>query len=254
MEKLLSLQKLTSKVVTACTGILHLESLRNNTADAVSVNNNLLHLLGQCEQNLVVVEAAGPYSLTSAEKNLAKMLPPSQAVDLAWLQSAENQVSNQIIGSTTLLGNEKNKQAAAFLSIKAATADLRAMLTAHHSLMSSVRPLLRTLSKVNFTVEFVGSLLRNSLFQLGEGREALAKYVAKYKNFSEEFSTVVQCLAMEELDPNQGKALLHQLGSLEKMIGTCNFTIQIMCHSNEKFLRSNLPRTNGNSISKPSGR
>jgi hypothetical protein len=56
-------------------------------------------------------------------------------------------------------------------------------------------------------------------FQLGEGREALAKYVAKYKNFSEEFSTVVQCLAMEELDPNQGKALLHQLGSLEKMIG-----------------------------------
>jgi hypothetical protein len=24
---------------------------------------------------------------------------------------------------------------------------------------------------------------------------------------------------MEELDPNQGRALLHQLGSLEKMIG-----------------------------------
>jgi hypothetical protein len=149
MEKLLSLQQLTSKVVSACTGILHLESLRNNTADAVSVNNNLLHLLGQCEQNLVVVEAAGPYSLTSAEKNLAKMLPLNQAVDLSWLQSAENQVSNQIISSTTLLANEKNKQAAAFLSIKAATADLRAMLTAHHSLMSSVRPLLRTLSKVD---------------------------------------------------------------------------------------------------------
>lgn len=139
---------LTAKVVTACSGILHLESLRNNTAEAVTVNNNLLQLLGQCEQNLVVVEAAGPYSLTSVEKNLAKMLPPNQAVDLPWLQSAENQVSNQIISSTTLLANEKSKQATAFLSIKAATAELRATLTAHHSLMSSVRPLLRTLSKV----------------------------------------------------------------------------------------------------------
>jgi len=152
MEKLTNLQLLTSKVVATSSGILHLESLRNNTSDAVAINNNFGLLLGQCEQNLVVVEAAGPYSLTSVEKNLAKMLPPNQVVDMSWVQSAENQVSAEIMTSTTKLGNEKTKQAAIFNSIKVATAELRAVLTSHHSLMSSVRPLLRTLSKVVFSL------------------------------------------------------------------------------------------------------
>ncbi|XP_059470336.1 serine/threonine-protein kinase SMG1 isoform X2 [Neocloeon triangulifer] len=199
-EKLLGLQVLSSKIVTACSGILHLESLRNNTQEALAVNTSLLQLLGKCEQNLVVVEAAGPYSLTSVEKNLAKLLVPNQSVDTAWLQSAEKQVSNQIINSTTQLMSEKTKQSAAFAEIKSTTAELRSVLTNHHSLMSSVRPLLRTLAKP------------------GEGRETLGKYVGQYKNFSEEFSAVVQCLALDELDPNQGKALLHQLSALEKMI------------------------------------
>ncbi|CAB3374703.1 Hypothetical predicted protein [Cloeon dipterum] len=199
-ELLSRLQVLSADVQSASSGILHLESMRSsNSPEVNAANSALLQLLAQCEQNLATVEAAGPYSLTLVEKRLALLLG-GQPVDAAWLRSAEAQVAAQIVSNTTQLATDKTRQIAAFSEIKSYTEELRLVLQNHHSLMSGVRPLLKTLAKP------------------GEGRETLGNYISHYKHFSEEITAVLQCLDMEELEPKQMQVLLKQLSTSEEAI------------------------------------
>lgn len=148
-----------------CNAILHYESMRIRTKDALESDQQFLNLVSQWEKSCMMAQSCAT-AVTPVEEALVELLDPEGPIDHTWLSNVAgiidemtDQVQHEIgtaektiINSQDILHNCSHK--------------LRSLMSTHHRMATDVRGLLRSTLKVD-----------------GVHTAPIKDYLKKYKDF-----------------------------------------------------------------------
>lgn len=182
-------RKKATEVVSLCQGILHLEALRTRTSEASASDTNFLSLINKCSETCMMMESTNS-SVTETEILLmnTKGAGESQRIDRKWLEECRANIQSQ----TEMLRQEAEKLHkdvdTAQDAIKDEVTAIKTILTTHHKLMSDIRTILKSMSKLEEQDEGDSPVFNG-----------IREYLCVYKNFSENLAMVLKLVLMEDM-------------------------------------------------------
>ncbi|XP_062590366.1 serine/threonine-protein kinase SMG1-like isoform X1 [Saccostrea cucullata] len=182
-------RKGATEVVSLCQGILHLEALRTRTSEASASDTNFLNLINKCSETCLMMESTNS-SVTDTEILLmsTKSSGENQRIDKKWLEECKVDVQTQIDSLCQEADKLHKDVEAAKDAIKDEVMAIKTILTTHHKLMSDIRTILKSMSKLEEQDEGDSPVF-----------SGIREYLVVYKNFSETLAMVLKTVLMEDM-------------------------------------------------------
>ncbi|KAK2716792.1 hypothetical protein QYM36_007065 [Artemia franciscana] len=186
---------LTNSMNIATKGVVHFESMRTRTKEAIGKDAEFRDLIEKCKEVCLLGESC-PTHLTTAEISLLRLVPPDRPIDMTWLTKADSVVSNSLRKARERL-NEMNLALQESVDrVRSDATHLRENVNDHHNVISSMRALLKQMGKTETNVQ---------------------QYLLEYKSYSELCSIVIKNLT-SDLDLQKVKSAKEALESMERKI------------------------------------
>lgn len=214
-------QALATVVANTCAAILRHEALRTRTTEALSNDEIMLKMIEQCEETSSWLAGCAEY-VSPAEESLLKLMTPDYSNDPKSLQKLETKISENIESMKNNMQSLGESLFVARQNYEGKLHRLRSLLGNHHSLMTEVRHLLKSMVKFEEC-----------------SSSGLPQFLDKYKRFSEEVSFINKQLSVQEPDHltqdiESAKALLQKLP--EKIVDIYN---ELIGFASDENLREN---------------
>lgn len=174
-----------NQVTFLCSTILHFESLRTRTAEALSLDTALFDLIKQCQQ-MCSFASQFSSSVSDLELRLLKRLATSLEHPIGsseWLSSAHKQLT-QDLSTQRAAQTEKEQQIEAVCeTIQTLVDNIKTVLTGHNKLLADVKHLLKAMAK-------------DEEAALGDNEDvayedSVRQFLAEYKSWQDNIQTVL---------------------------------------------------------------
>merc|ERR550517_203352 len=160
------------------------EALRTSTAEARASDHQFLGILSLCRESCVAASEASntAVGLSPEEMHLLDLNPPKERVDKFWIRQTESLIAERVKAVQEAAAGQNRKFSELARVIQEQGGRLKDVCTVHHKLMADVAVLLRTIAR-----------MENFHFP------AIPKFLARYKEYSEEVGNLVREVVGEEL-------------------------------------------------------
>ncbi|XP_048758488.2 serine/threonine-protein kinase SMG1-like [Ostrea edulis] len=182
-------RKKATEVVSLCQGILHLEALRTRTSEAAASDANFMSLINKCSETCVMMESTHS-SVTDTEILLmnTKNSGENQRIDRKWLEECKADIQVQMDTLRQEADKLQKDVDTAKDAIKDEVTAIKTILTTHHKLMSDIRTILKSMSKLEEQDEADSPVFNG-----------IREYLVVYKNFSENLAMVLKIVLVEDM-------------------------------------------------------
>lgn len=138
-----------SKAMTASANtVIHHESLRTTTIEALNSDSFLMALLGECQQSAQLQEAqAANQELGELEHSIFNLNPPEDLIGSEWIKQTADIVAHRVKLAQKETNDEQDKLKTLYHHLQTKVMDFKRTLTSHQKLMADVGALLRTIDK-----------------------------------------------------------------------------------------------------------
>ncbi|XP_039285302.1 serine/threonine-protein kinase SMG1-like [Nilaparvata lugens] len=193
-ERVVAEQQLASVVGGLCSTVLMHEALRTRTSEALTNDANFIQLVEECEKSCYLGMNLN-VELSAVEEGLVRLLPPPPTghIDWAWINKAEQIISESVSSLMQLMGVHKAGRGLALEAVKQKAAVVH-RLNAH----TRIRALLKTMVKFEDT-----------------GMVGLNDYFVRYKAYCERlYALTKDLLASEELTADRVHSAINQIAAI----------------------------------------
>ncbi|XP_050541278.1 serine/threonine-protein kinase SMG1 [Daktulosphaira vitifoliae] len=169
-------QSLCTSLLTVVSSLLQTESLFTRTSEAISADISFLQLVEDYQKACFMVSNIG-ISITPEEENLMKVVPlPQGPIEWSWLNDTVNIISDNVQKLVATQEPLRSKINHIQKCINEQSIILKSTLTSHNKIMSDIRSLLKSLTKI----DNVGT--------------ASINYMSKYSNYIEKLMSLIELL------------------------------------------------------------
>ncbi|GCC18493.1 hypothetical protein chiPu_0017960 [Chiloscyllium punctatum] len=196
-----------NQVTFLCSTILHFESLRTRTPEALSLDAALFDLIKRCQQ-MCSFASQFSSSVSDLELRLLKRLATSLEHPIGsseWLSSAHKQLT-QDMSTQRAVQSEKEQQIEAVCeTIQTLVDNIKTVLTGHNKLLADVKHLLKAMAK-------------DEEAALGDNEDvpyedSVRQFLAEYKSWQDNIQTVLFTIvqAMGQLRSQEHVEMLQEI-------------------------------------------
>ncbi|XP_048465617.1 serine/threonine-protein kinase SMG1 [Rhincodon typus] len=196
-----------NQVTFLCSTILHFESLRTRTPEALSLDAALFDLIKRCQQ-MCSFASQFSSSVSDLELRLLKRLASSLEHPIGsseWLSSAHKQLT-QDMSTQRAVQSEKEQQIEAVCeTIQTLVDNIKTVLTGHNKLLADVKHLLKAMAK-------------DEEAALGDNEDvpyedSVRQFLAEYKSWQDNIQTVLFTIvqAMGQLRSQEHVEMLQEI-------------------------------------------
>merc|ERR550517_743622 len=177
------------------------EALRTSTAEARASDHQFLGILSLCRESCVAASEASntAVGLSPEEMHLLDLNPPKERVDKFWIRQTESLIAERVKAVQEAAAGQNRKFSELARVIQEQGGRLKDVCTVHHKLMADVAVLLRTIAR-----------MENFHFP------AIPKFLARYKEYSEEVGNLVREVVGEELGLERGREVVAGLENVRE--------------------------------------
>ncbi|GAB6021589.1 Serine/threonine-protein kinase smg1 [Chamberlinius hualienensis] len=180
-QLVMGLSKTSNDVTNVCGSILHLETMRGSTPEALTTDTNNLKLINRCKEGCLMEENCHSVVSTLEEKLLNVMPLEKHSLSSDWIKSVANCIAVRVVEVQSHLNQQKLEKIAASEAVKKQMMNICTYLATHHRLMNEVRSILKSMSKFE-----------------EQTNKGIRLYIISYKAFSEQFASLVKDSLAEE--------------------------------------------------------
>ncbi|CAI6351779.1 unnamed protein product [Macrosiphum euphorbiae] len=192
-------QNLCSSILTVVSSLLQTESLFTRTSEAISADISFLQLVEDYQKACYMATNIG-ISITPEEETLIKVVPiPQGPIEWTWLNNTVHIISDNVQQLMAAQEPLRSEIACIQILIKEQLNVLKSTLTSHNKIISDVRLLLKSLTKI----DNVGT--------------ASINYLTKYCSYLDHLMSLIEQLTIiNEPTIQQVNVLLESIQSLHK--------------------------------------
>ena len=148
VENMKSIMTLSKAMSASANTMIHYESLRTTTREALSSDSFVMSLFSECQQSVQLQEVQNQsQELGSIELNIFSTNPPQDLIDQKWIKATVDIVANQIRAIQKESEEDMEKMKSARHNLQSKILEFKKTLTAHQKLMADVGSLLRSIDK-----------------------------------------------------------------------------------------------------------
>ncbi|EFX69271.1 hypothetical protein DAPPUDRAFT_228726, partial [Daphnia pulex] len=148
LQRIQSLSSLATALASVSSAILHYESFRTRTPEALAVDSTFVQLLSQCQDVCLLKDCGTNGRLTDAEVRLAQRINVGeQGATENWINQTEKYITDKILASKDRMNELVSKQSTRVEELHELNAIMRSQLAVHHQLISDVRSVLKIMAK-----------------------------------------------------------------------------------------------------------
>ncbi|XP_053326618.1 serine/threonine-protein kinase SMG1 [Spea bombifrons] len=205
----------TNQVTFLCSTIIHFESLRTRTAEAISLDSGLFELIKRCQQ---MCSFASQFNSSVSElelRLLSRVGHSENAIGTPeWLVSAHKQLSQEMSNQRILQGEKEQQIEAVCETIQNLVDCIKTVLTGHNRQLGDVKHLLKAMAKDEEAAMADGEDVpyENSV------RQFLGEYKSWQDNIQTVLFTLVQVLG--QVRSQEHIEMLHEITPTLKELKT----------------------------------
>ncbi|KAK4015632.1 hypothetical protein OUZ56_030607 [Daphnia magna] len=210
--QLQSISSLATGLASVSSAILHYESFRTRTPEALAADSTFIQLLSQCQDVCLLKDCGTNGRLTDAEVRLARRINVGEdgATD-DWINQTEKSISDKILLSKERMTELLSIQSARVEELHQLNGTMRSQLAVHHQLISDVRSILKTMAKCETE------------------NGPVSQYLEKYRLFSECCSLLSRHLAAKDYDSKKITEIQSEIGILQQTTSDIYEGLQQLC-------------------------
>eukprot|EP00062_Callorhinchus_milii_P009126 gi/632952733/ref/XP_007892012.1/ PREDICTED: serine/threonine-protein kinase SMG1 [Callorhinchus milii] len=175
----------TNQVTFLCSTILHFESLRTRTAEALNLDAALFELIKRCQQ-MCSFASQFSSSVSDLELRLLQRLATSLEHSIGsaeWLSGAHKQLTQEMSTQRAVQAEKEQQIESVCETIQTLVDNIKTVLTGHNKLLADVKHLLKAMAK-------------DEEAALGDNEEvpyedSVRQFLAEYKSWQDNIQTVL---------------------------------------------------------------